>query len=209
MLRVVRCGSFGEKSDLCRISRTAALRAMIALARGPSYANGFLCQHRIETALPGDITPLTSPMMFHEVARHIFRLEWRRDRGIAVWTSIGANPQSGRDVRFFAERQRPIHSSLPAVVAAFSRRFGRPSEPLIFCRFGAIIFGWTHAFPPASRGRERTQCLSATDGPDFFLILVVRLRWGRLIPIASLMRTPRNVRGLLLTKSASYQGVYS
>ena len=134
-----------------------------------------LRQQGIETALPGDITPLASPMMFHEVARQIFRLEWRRDRGIAVWTSIGANPRSGRDVRFFAERQRPIHFSLPAVVAAFSRRFGRPSEPLIFCRFGAIIFSWIHAFPPAGRGRERAQCLSATDGPDFFLILVVTL----------------------------------
>jgi hypothetical protein len=64
---------------------------------------------------------------------------------------------------------------LPAIVAAFSRRFGRPSEPLMFCRFGAIIFGWTQAFPPAGRGRERAQCLSATDGPDFFLILVVTL----------------------------------
>lgn len=135
------------------------------LARG----RPLLRQHRIETALPGDITPLTSPMMFHEVARQIFRLEWCRDRGIAVWTSIGANPRSGRDVRFFAERQRTIHFSLPAVVAAFSRRFGRPSEPLIFCRFGAIILSWTHAFPPAGRGRERAQCLSATDGPDFFL----------------------------------------
>jgi hypothetical protein len=171
------------------------------LARG----RPLLCQHRIETALPGDITPLTSPMMFHEVARQIFRLEWCRDRGIAVWTSIGVSPRSGQDVRFFAERQRPIHFSLPAVVAAFSRRFGRPSEPLTFCRFGAIILSWTHAFPPAGRGRERAQCLSATDGPDFFLILVVYLIWRRLIPIASRMRTPRNVRGPLLTKSVSDQ----
>jgi hypothetical protein len=34
-----------------------------------------LRQQGIETALPGDITPLTSPMMFHDVARQIFRLE--------------------------------------------------------------------------------------------------------------------------------------
>ena len=105
---------------------------MMTLARG----RPLLCQHRIETALPGDITPLTSPMMFHEVARQIFRLEWCCDRGIAVWTSIGARPRSGRDVRFFAERQRPIHFSLLAVFAAFPQRFGHPSEPLIFCRFG-------------------------------------------------------------------------
>jgi len=38
-------------------------------------------------------------------------------------------------------------------------------------------------------GRERVQCLSATDGPDFFLILVVDLIWRRVIPIASRMRT--------------------
>jgi hypothetical protein len=140
-------------------------------------------------------------MMFHEVARQVFRLEWCRDRSIAVWTSIGASPWSGQDVRFFAERQRPIHFSLLAVVAAFSRRFGHATELLVFRRFGAIIFSWTHWFPPAGRGRERAACLSATDGPDFFLILVVRLRWGRPIPIASLIRTPRN----LPTTSASDQ----
>jgi len=144
-------------------------------------------------------------MMFHEVARQILRLEWCCDWGIAVWTSIGASPCRGRDFRFFAERQRPIHFSLLPVLAAFSQRFGHTSEPLIFCRFGAIIFSWTHQFPPASHGRERVQCLSATDGPDFFLILVVCLRWGPLILIASLMRTLRNVRGPLLTKSASDQ----
>jgi hypothetical protein len=168
---------------------------------GPRPA--LLCQHRIEPALPGDIAPLTSPMMFHEVARQILRLEWCRDRGIAVWTSIGASPWSGRDVRFFAQRQRPIHFSLLAVLAAFSQRFGRATELLVFRRFGAIIFSGTHWFPPAGRGRGRAECLSATDGPDFFLILVVCLRWGRPIPIASLMRTPSNVRGPLPTKSAS------
>jgi hypothetical protein len=168
---------------------------------GPRPA--LLRQQGIETALPGDITPLTSPMMFHEVARQIFRLEWRRDRGIAVWTSIGGSPRSGRDVRFFAERQRPIHFSLPAVVAAFSRRFGRPSEPLIFCRFGAIIFSWTHAFPLPVVGRERAQCLSATDGPDFFLDNWWSTLYGddrsRLRAVCARLRTPRNVRGPLLT----------
>ena len=121
-------------------------------------------------------------------------------------------PSERADVRFFAERQRPIHFSLSAVVAAFSRRFGRTSEPLIFCRFGAIIFSWTHAFPLPVVGRERAQCLSATDGPDFFLILVVCLIWGRPIPIASRMRTlrtPRNVRGPLLTNQFRIQGAYS
>ena len=44
-----------------------------------------------------------------------------------------------------------------------------------------------------------------TDGPDFFLILVVYLTWRPPIPIASRMRTPRNVRGPLLTKSVSDQ----
>jgi hypothetical protein len=169
------------------------------LARG----RPLLCQHRIETALPGDVTPLTSPMMFHEVARQIFRFEWCRDRGIAVWTSIGVNPRSGREFRFFAERQRPIHFSLPAVVAAFSRRFGRPSEPLTFRRFGAIIFSWPHAFPPAGRGRERAQCLSATDGPDFFLDNWWSTLYGddrsRLRAVCARLRTPRNVRGPLLT----------
>jgi hypothetical protein len=162
-----------------------------------------LRQHGIETALPGDITPLTSPMMFHEVARQIFRIEWRRDRGIAVWTSIGGNPRSGRDVRLFAKRQRPIHFSLPAIVAAFSRRFGRPSEPLIVCRFGAIIFSWTHAFPPAGRGRERAQCLPATDGPDFFLDNWWSTLDGDDRSQLRVVCAPRNVRGPLLTKSVS------
>ena len=158
---------------------------------GPRPA--LLCQHRIEPALPGDITPLTSPMMFHELARQIFRLQWRRDRGTAVWTPVGASPRSGRDFRFFAERQRPIHLSLLAVFAALPQRPGHPSEPLIFCRFGAIIFSWTHSLSSwRGRGREHARCLSATDGPDFFLILVVYPRWGRLISIASLM--PRLAR---------------
>jgi hypothetical protein len=125
---------------------------------------------------------------------------------------MGANPRSGRDVRFLAERQRPIHFSLSAVVAAFSRRFGRPSEPLIFCRFGAIIFSWTHAFPLPVVGRERAQCLSTTDGPDFFLILVVCLIWRRPIPIASRMRTLAHAEECerpFANESVSDQGAYS
>jgi hypothetical protein len=177
----------------------------MTLARG----RPLLCQQGIETALPGDITPLTSPMMFHEVARQILRLQWCRDRGIAVCTSIGANPRSRRDVRFLAERQRPIHFSLSAVVAAVSRRFGRPSEPLIFCRFGAIISSWTHAFPPAGR-RAGARAMSLSHRrPCFFLILVVYLIWRRSIPIARRMRkarcSPCACRRAAIAKPKCYQ----
>src|SRR6516165_5860647 len=102
---------------------------MMTLARG----RPLLCQNRIETALPGDITPLTSPMMFHEVARQIFRLEWCCDRasqfGHRLAPALVAGEMSGSSpsasARYISACLRYLRLSLRDLV----------TRSLIFCRF--------------------------------------------------------------------------